>query len=360
MKRLSKTSISMMTAGALVLTAVPAASALTNEQLEDFVTNPPAKIETEDGVFAWDADSGEYVPAARGDQSANSYMKTNAEPATDIDSLKANPNAAESVPNEGLRRVGDQGREGDIIVTDKGNGEKETTTVSAPAETPSDSKNIPVSLKKGDTIKDSKGEVQFTADEDGIFAVLHEGDVIEDSNGMNVTSLRNPNAAPADPAEPVPSDTPDENNGLSIGALAALGIIALPLALTIGGIVYKLVKDHAGNHVYVPADKAGQAVSADDKAASDKLIADNVDEINRQAAEAEKAGQPVEKIDGANGASVDAAARANQQAHNADNQKSGARGIAAQTGSNVLAGGLIALVVASIRGQPLMLLAAVS
>ena len=157
MKRLSKTSISMMTAGALVLTAVPAASALTNEQLEDFVTNPPAKIETEDGVFAWDADSGEYVPAARGDQSANSYMKTNAEPATDIDSLKANPNAAESVPNEGLRRVGDQGREGDIIVTDKGNGEKETTTVSAPAETPSDSKNIPVSLKKGDTIKDSKG-----------------------------------------------------------------------------------------------------------------------------------------------------------------------------------------------------------
>lgn len=128
----------------------------------------------------------------------------------------------------------------------------------------------------------------------------------------------------------------DEGEGssdLTPGQIA--GIVAGVLAgtLIIGGVVYKLVKDKNGNPVYVPEEKAGQEPTAEDKAASDKLISENADEIKRQTAAAQKNGEEVVEVDGTDAAGVDSE-----------------RGVNAETGNNAIAKGLIGLLLASIMG----------
>ena len=122
---------------------------------------------------------------------------------------------------------------------------------------------------------------------------------------------------------------PETGSSLTNGQIAGIVAGALAGTLIIGGIVYKLVKDKQGNLVYVPENKAGQEPTAEDKAASDKLISENADEIKRQTASAEKMGEEVVQIDGAEAAD---------------------RGVNAETGNNVLAKGLIGLLLASIMG----------
>lgn len=127
----------------------------------------------------------------------------------------------------------------------------------------------------------------------------------------------------------------DANEGgteLTPGQIA--GIVAGVLAgtLVIGGVVYKLVMDKNGKPVYVPEDKAGQEPSAEDKAASDKMISENADEIKRQTATAEKMGEEVVKVEG------DAAGTDSE------------RGVNAETGNNTIAKGLVGLLIASIMG----------
>ena len=124
-------------------------------------------------------------------------------------------------------------------------------------------------------------------------------------------------------------ENPETGSSLTNGQIAGIVAGALAGTLIIGGVVYKLVKDKQGNLVYVPEDKAGQEPTAEDKAASDKLISENADEIKRQTASAEKMGEEVVQIDGAEAAD---------------------RGVNAETGNNVLAKGLIGLLLASIMG----------
>ncbi|MCT1450910.1 hypothetical protein [Corynebacterium sp. p3-SID1194] len=118
--------------------------------------------------------------------------------------------------------------------------------------------------------------------------------------------------------------TPGQIAGIVAGVLAG--------TLVIGGVVYKLVMDKNGKPVYVPEDKAGKEPSAEDKAASDKMISENADEIKRQTATAEKMGEEVVKVEG--------------DAAGADSE----RGVNAETGNNTIAKGLVGLLIASIMG----------
>lgn len=138
----------------------------------------------------------------------------------------------------------------------------------------------------------------------------------------------NPDSENPEGKDPEGKD-PETGSSLTNGQIAGIVAGALAGTLIIGGIVYKLVKDKQGNLVYVPENKAGQEPTAEDKAASDKLISENADEIKRQTASAEKMGEKVVQIDGAEAAD---------------------RGVNAETGNNVLAKGLIGLLLASIMG----------
>lgn len=113
----------------------------------------------------------------------------------------------------------------------------------------------------------------------------------------------------------------DEKDATSL--LTTLGV--LPAVLLIGGIAYKLVIDGQGNPVYMAPGKEAQVPTAEDKAASDKLVADNSKEVVRQAADAQK------RVEGVGAAET-------------------TRGTNAATGNNEIAKGLIGLVIATILG----------
>lgn len=126
--------------------------------------------------------------------------------------------------------------------------------------------------------------------------------------------------------------TEDEGSSdLTPGQIAGIVGGVLAGTLIIGGVVYKLVKDKNGNPVYVPEDKAGQEPTAEDKAASDKLISENADEIKRQTASAQKNGEEVVEVGGTDAADSE-------------------RGVNAETGNNTIAKGLVGLLLASIMG----------
>ncbi|MDK8791824.1 hypothetical protein [Corynebacterium sp. MSK039] len=122
-----------------------------------------------------------------------------------------------------------------------------------------------------------------------------------------------------------PSDTLTVEEALEIwkkqqegdkdGDKKKLAWLALPAALIIGGIVYHLMKD---GQTYTPDEgRKNEDPTAEEKAASDKLLGENKDEVIAQG------GQLAE---GADAAATD-------------------RGIAAETGSNAAARGLAALAV---------------
>lgn len=97
-----------------------------------------------------------------------------------------------------------------------------------------------------------------------------------------------------------------------------LAWLALPAALIIGGIVWHLMKD---GKTYTPDEsRKNEDPTAEEKAASDKMLAENKDEVIAQG------GQLAEGAEGADTAATD-------------------RGIAAETGSNAAARGLAALAV---------------
>lgn len=121
------------------------------------------------------------------------------------------------------------------------------------------------------------------------------------------------------PAEEGPNENEDpagdENQGSSDFDKKKLAWLALPAALIIGGIVYHLMKD---GQTYTPDEgRKNEDPTAEEKAASDKLLGENKDEVIAQG------GQLAE---GADAAATD-------------------RGIAAETGSNAAARGLAALAV---------------
>lgn len=104
----------------------------------------------------------------------------------------------------------------------------------------------------------------------------------------------------------------------------ALGVLG---AVTLGGVLYNVVKDSQGKPVLVPADRPDQTPTAEDEKNTDKLVKENADEIAKQAAE--------KGVNGTEATVTDAA---------------GERGVNADTGSNTIAKGLLGLVIASIMG----------
>ena len=200
-------------------------------------------------------------------------------------------------------------------------------------EKPEPAAGTPVTLKKGDTIRTSKGEVELTAEYDGEYAVAQPGDHIYDANNVDVSTLRGLKVDPKDGANAPTNEVKDDT---AAAIAAAVGLSALPLALVIGGVKYFLDHDKNGNPVYMAEDKKGQEPTAEDKAASDKLISENAEEIKRQAASAEKNGEGVEQVDGSGSAGV-----VNDEA---------SRGVNAETGNNAIAKGLVGLLIASIMG----------
>ena len=113
-------------------------------------------------------------------------------------------------------------------------------------------------------------------------------------------------------------DAKPENPGSSDSDKKKLAWLALPAALIIGGIVWHLMKD---GKTYTPDEsRKNQDPTAEEKAASDKMLGENKDEVVAQG------GQLAEGAEGADAAATD-------------------RGIAAETGSNAAARGLAALAV---------------
>ena len=169
-----------------------------------------------------------------------------------------------------------------------------------------------VELKEGDVIKNAAGEEQ---------SEYKPGYRIFDANGVDVTTLR------GGKIEDYESNVkPVEKDDEAAAIAAATALATLPL-LTIGGIVYSVVKNAQGNPVLVPADRADKTPTAEDEAKTTEILAKHGNEIAAQAAE--------------NGAAQNGAAQNNAATD---------RGVGAATGNNAIAKGLIGLVIASVMG----------
>ena len=173
-------------------------------------------------------------------------------------------------------------------------------------ETPEvDESDIPAPATK----QDSEGNTWYQHKDGEIY--------VKDRNDWNAPvtdELRNAYYEAFPDAKP---DTP-ENPGSSDSDKKKLAWLALPAALIIGGIVWHLMKD---GKTYTPDEsRKNQDPTAEEKAASDKMLGENKDEVIAQG------GQLAEGAQGADAAATD-------------------RGIAAETGSNAAARGLAALAV---------------
>ncbi|AGE35901.1 hypothetical protein [Corynebacterium urealyticum] len=204
-------------------------------------------------------------------------------------------------------------KDGEIYVQDPANVNAEVTqelrdayneafNPAPPAEDEVDESDIPAPATK----QDSEGNTWYLHNNGEIY--------VKDKNDWNAEvtdELRNAYYEAFPDAKP---DTPD-NQGSSDFDKKKLAWLALPAALIIGGIVYHLMKD---GQTYTPDEgRKNEDPTAEEKAASDKLLSENKDEVIAQG------GQLAE---GADAAATD-------------------RGIAAETGSNAAARGLAALAV---------------
>lgn len=188
------------------------------------------------------------------------------------------------------------------------------------ANPPAPEENAPaqggVNLKAGDVVKDKDGKEIYKAEKDGAYPDYKAGQRIFDANGVEMTTKRGGTIEGYESnVNPVAKD--DEAAAIA----AATALATLPL-LTIGGIVYSVVKNAQGNPVLVPADRADKTPTAEDEAKTTEILAKHGNEIAAQAAE----NSAVQ-----NNAATD-------------------RGVGAATGNNAIAKGLIGLVIASVMG----------
>ena len=184
---------------------------------------------------------------------------------------------------------------------------------------PAPEENAPaqgVNLKAGDVVKDKDGNEIYKAEKDGAYPDYKAGQRIFDANGVEMTTKR------GGTIEGYESNVkPVEKDDEAAAIAAATALATLPL-LTIGGIVYSVVKNAQGNPVLVPADRADKTPTAEDEAKTTEILAKHGNEIAAQAAE----NSAVQ-----NNAATD-------------------RGVGAATGNNAIAKGLIGLVIASVMG----------
>lgn len=185
---------------------------------------------------------------------------------------------------------------------------------------PAPEENAPaqgVNLKAGDVVKDKDGNEIYKAETDGVYEGFEAGQRIFDANKADVTYFRTGKKVEGYESNVNPVAKDDEAAAIA----AATALATLPL-LTIGGIVYSVVKNAQGNPVLVPADRADKTPTAEDEAKTTEILAKHGNEIAAQAAE----NSAVQ-----NNAATD-------------------RGVGAATGNNAIAKGLIGLVIASVMG----------
>lgn len=282
MKRFNKTAVALATAGAMTLAIVPNASAQFDRETEDYT-----KSTNKEATFGDLGPNATSVPNSPVDSNASTgegtgYNPDNSggagAPATSIDGLREDPNAV------GVDRAKDE------------KGYKRAA----------DSTN---DLKPGE---------------------LPDGGVAGEEKETYVPGNGIPNEPELTPGQAFgQNQNGTQAEGLTKGQIAGIVAGALAGSILLGGIIYKLVKDKNGNPVYVPEAKAGQEPTAADKAASDKLISENADEIKRQTAAAQKNGEEVVQVGDSDAAD---------------------RGVGAATGNNTIAKGLVGLLIASIMG----------
>lgn len=134
---------------------------------------------------------------------------------------------------------------------------------------------------------------------------------------------------------------PMASSTTSAPALAGkLAWLALPAALVIGGVTWYLSKD--GKTYVQSPERAKEEPNTEEKAASEKLLAEHAAEVTAQGGKTATAGEPgAPTAPGAAKAGTDAKTGA---------ANTGARGMAAQTGDNTAARALIALAIAALAG----------
>lgn len=316
MKRMSKTTIALVTAGALGLGAVPAAGAQVvpvpgnaDAMKENTYPANPEEMTAEDLAGAedqtWADDIAPADPAADltgPDVFGNESAEFNEE---------ENPVAGRAdLTMEDLAGSEGQTWAGDIAPKDplEGNGvpvmDGSTTGAEKSADNNFGPKPVITKVKDGETWALWKDENNV----DVWYRIDNRGRAI-DENGNWVSGLT--------PATSLPEVKDVEKNTGAILGIAA-GIVGL--ILVIKGVKYFMNKD--GVLVQDP-NRIDKTATPEEKAKSDKLMAENADEIAKQLADA--------------------------QAGNV-NAANGERGIGASTGVNEVPAGLLSLLLASVLG----------
>ena len=342
MKRFNKTAVALATAGAMTLAIVPNASAFDDKPSYGGAGDPATSLE-------------QLKRTGEGENGPNLAADRAAQPAPNTDPV---PNAP-TIDEDG--NVTDPGNDSDAGYVDGTKDDAETIvngTVQPgeenfpprPTKLGSEEDRIggtPVILNKGDKIVDVAGKVQHTAQADGEFATLEPGDRVIRA-GKDVTGQLTAAAGVASAGTPVTlkwGDVIVDKDGRIVWSAKAngeyavlqegdkvvpagrigVGILGGLAALTLGGVLYKVVKNSKGEPVLVPADRADQTPTAEDEKNTEKLVKENAEEIAAQAAK-ENGGADARTADTAD------------------------RGVGAATGNNTIAKGLVGLLIASIMG----------
>lgn len=308
MKRFNKTAVALATAGAMTLAIVPNANA---EDLPEGAIGGAGNAVQPDGTEATVDDFFPPVPGAT-NGARTGQTGEGAGENSDLNSPAEAGNIGELNPdaNEGA----------DWADTSKPARNPEGLGASVDTNQPV---GTPLILKKGDrvgTIVDGEFKVRYEVKADNEVVDVLPNEHVLDANKVDVSTIRGLQGVKSGIK---PGELEDDT---AAAIAAAVGLAALPVIAIVAGVKYIWDKKH---QVYVPEEKAGKEPTAEDKAASDKLISENADELKRQAAAAEKNGEEVVQVG-------DFAA--------AD------RGVGAATGNNTIAKGLVGLLIASIMG----------
>ena len=230
------------------------------------------------------------------------------------------PAAGEPGTDDGIPAAKDLTKEQAQAIWEQQQAENQDPEAPAPGEAaPGEDPEAPAEGDEGEVDESDIPDPATKQDSEGNTWYLHNnGEIyVKDKNDWNAEvtdELRDAYYEAFPDAKP---DTPD-NQGSSDFDKKKLAWLALPAALIIGGIVWHLMKD---GQTYTPDEsRKNEDPTAEEKAASDKMLGENKDEVIAQG------GQLAEGAEGADAAATD-------------------RGIAAETGSNAAARGLAALAV---------------
>lgn len=358
MKRFNKSAIAVAIAGTLALGAAPMAGAATPATLQpgDLVYDAAGNIVTsfsgttdglvvlEDGDVVYDsnsqnvtADRSATAPAAPDAPAPQGNTPATLQPGDLVYDADGNIVTSFSGTDSGYVVL----KDGDVVYNSNSENVTAERSGNAPVIEGEIASSTPVTLSKGDRIVDFAGTEKLVAEADGQLANLEPGDRVIAGDGVEVTNERK-GVEGANAPTPVTLDWGDiivdkdgrivysakENGEHAVlqpgdkvvpAGKIGVGVLGGLAAVTLGGILYNVVKNAQGDNVLVPADRPDQTPTAEDEKKTQELVQAHAEEIAAQAA---------------------------QQNEGSD----ALRGVGANTGNNAIGKGLIALVMASVLG----------